>query len=143
MVMRIQQLELQPLNKYTIVLIPILIPLKLKEIKFRLDKMKKSHNTSKLFLMNTLLWNCRGMNKPSFYIAFKELVDYHKPVIVVLTKTKIDKARLPSYLPNLRFPNHDLVDAQGSSGVFCCFGLMIYKLRFWVSHCKNYILRLR
>lgn len=114
--MRIQQLELQPLNKYTIVLIPTLLQSNLKETKFSLDKIKMSQNASKPYLMNTILWNCRGMNQPNFCMAFKELVDYHKPVIVVLTETKIDHTRLPTYLPNLSFPNHDLVDAQGSSG---------------------------
>lgn len=66
--------------------------------------------------MNTFLWNCRGVSKPNFYTTFKELVNHHKPIIVILTETKIMSDRLPSYLPYLGFPNHDIVEAQGSSG---------------------------
>lgn len=36
--------------------------------------------------------------------------------MVILTKTKVRKERLPSFLPSLGFPNHDIVEAKGQSG---------------------------
>lgn len=56
------------------------------------------------------------MSKDNFYLAFKELVHHHKSFMVILTKTKVRKERLPSFLPSLGFPNHDIVEAKGQSG---------------------------
>lgn len=66
--------------------------------------------------MITFLWNCRGMIKPNFFLAFKELVDDHKPLIFILTETKVTKEKLPTYLLRLGFNNYDIVEAEGSSG---------------------------
>lgn len=58
------------------------------------------------------------MSKDNFYLAFKELVHHHKSFMVILTKTKVRKERLPSFLPSLGFPNHDIVEAKWqSSGI--------------------------
>ena len=54
------------------------------------------------FLMNMIIWNCRGALKPPFQSHVRELVQYHDPAILVLTETKIggDRAKeISSRLP--------------------------------------------
>lgn len=54
------------------------------------------------FLMNIIIWNCRGILKPSFQSHVKELVRNHDPAILVLMETRIrgEKAReISSRLP--------------------------------------------
>ena len=54
------------------------------------------------FLMNIIIWNCRGVLKPSFWSHVRELVRNHDPTTLVLMETKIggDKAReMSSRLP--------------------------------------------
>lgn len=113
--MRITQLQLQPLNKYTIVMIPSVITRNIAEIMKKLDQLKLDNKTPPSPMI-TLLWNCRGMNKPNFFLAFKDLIDHHKPYIVILTETKLTKDKLPPFLPKLGFPNYDMVEAEGNSG---------------------------
>ena len=54
------------------------------------------------FIMNIIIWNCRGALKPSFHSHVRELVRVHDPAILVLMETKIggNKAReISSRLP--------------------------------------------
>ena len=49
--------------------------------------------TSPTPIMNILIWNCRGAMKPTFKKTFLDLVEWHQPVILVITKTRIDGSR--------------------------------------------------
>lgn len=74
-------------------MIPTTFTTNMKEFQSRVDRLKKLHKPQP-YPMNTLLWNYRGVSKPNFYTTFKELVNHHKPIIVILTKTKIMSDRL-------------------------------------------------
>ncbi|KAM3284056.1 hypothetical protein P3S67_022854 [Capsicum chacoense] len=37
--------------------------------------------------MNFIIWNCRGSTRPDFRRNFRELLDFHKPALVVLLET--------------------------------------------------------
>lgn len=39
------------------------------------------------------LWHCRGAASQGFMQAFKDMVDFHKPTLVVLTETKLSGVR--------------------------------------------------
>lgn len=103
--MRAQELELQPENKYTIVLIPSILSPNIKKVPFNLDKLKQKQTTPHLYPMVTQIWNCRGMNKPNFMAAYKDLINHHKTYIIILTETKINKDKVLALLPSLGFSN--------------------------------------
>lgn len=66
--------------------------------------------------MNILMWNCRGADNQDFIHAFKDMIAYHKPTIVILTETKLAGSRALSTVETLGFPNHAHTDAKGNSG---------------------------
>ena len=41
-------------------------------------------------IMNILIWNCRVAMKPTFKKTTLDLVEWHQPVIFVITETRID-----------------------------------------------------
>lgn len=54
------------------------------------------------FLMNIIIWNCRGALKPSFKKHVRELVQFHDPSILVVMETRVggDRAReITCFLP--------------------------------------------
>ena len=56
------------------------------------DKSSLSHfdpTTTPYKIMNILIWNCRGAMKPQFKKTVMDLVEWHMPIIMVFTETRI------------------------------------------------------
>lgn len=70
--------------------------------------------------MIMLLWNCRGIGnqnfKINFKIHFKELLDYHKPSMVILTETKACGDEADNIMEYFNYPHSAKVDAIGNAG---------------------------
>ncbi|XP_030940993.1 uncharacterized protein LOC115965839 [Quercus lobata] len=54
-------------------------------------------------IMNILIWNCRGVMKPTFKKTVMDLVELHQLVIFVITKTRIDGPRADEIIRRLPF----------------------------------------
>ena len=68
------------------------------------------------FLMNTIIWNCRGALKPSFQSHVRELVQNHDPAILVLMETKIGGDRAKEISGRLPFDEAFHTDTIGYAG---------------------------
>lgn len=55
------------------------------------------------FLMNIIIWNCRGALKPFFQSHVRELVQNHNPAIHVVMETQIGGERTREITDRLRF----------------------------------------
>ena len=56
-----------------------------------------------IFMMNILVWNCRGALKPSFQNHVRELVQNHDPAIMVIMETKVRGERAREITDKLPF----------------------------------------
>lgn len=65
--------------------------------------------------MILLLWNCRGAANIDFLIAFKDLIAFHRPQVVVLTKMKVVRTREDNIFGKLGFNNFIKSDLEGLS----------------------------
>lgn len=54
-------------------------------------------------IMNILSWNRKGTMKPTFKKTILDLVEWHQPIIFVITKTRIDGLRADEIIKNLPF----------------------------------------
>lgn len=69
-----------------------------------------------LFLMNILVWNCRGALKPSFKRNIRELVWKHDPAIFVVMETRIGGERAREITDDLPFDGAIHTDTIGYAG---------------------------
>lgn len=60
-----------------------------------------------------LLWNYSGASNPHFHRNFMELVRVHKPLMVILTKTRIGGTRANLLCRSSGFPDYHIVDLVG------------------------------
>lgn len=67
--------------------------------------------------MIVIMWNCRGAASQGFMQAFKDMVDFHKPTLVILIETKLSGARATKVISRLGFQNHTHTDGN-SRGIF-------------------------
>lgn len=65
--------------------------------------------------MRLLSWNCRGLGKPQAVRELTDLVRVHKPRIVGLMETKIDRCRLDAIRQRLGF-KFGVFDREGIAG---------------------------
>ena len=56
-----------------------------------------------LFLMKIIIWNCRGVLKPSFQNRVRELVQNHNPAILVVMETRVGGERAREITNRLPF----------------------------------------
>lgn len=63
-----------------------------------------------------LLWNCRGIKNQGFKIHFRELLNYHKLAVVVLTETKAGWDEADEIMSHFNYPHTTKVDAEGLAG---------------------------
>lgn len=63
-----------------------------------------------------VLWNGRGIKNQTFAMHFKELLNYHKPALVVLTKTKCGGDEADEIVAKFQYPHSIKVDSQGALG---------------------------
>lgn len=64
--------------------------------------------------MNFIIWNCRGTKSQEFRLAFKEILDNYKPVLVVLLE--IHRENHQSLPTEFSFSNVAAVPAEGQAG---------------------------
>ena len=66
--------------------------------------------------MNILIWNCRGAMKPQFRKTVMDLVDWHSPILMVITETRMSGARVDEIIEALPFDGYAVADAIGFAG---------------------------
>lgn len=67
-------------------------------------------------MMNCLLWNCRGANKPSFCRSIRYLLKNFKTDVLAVFETHAEGDRAGRICRGLGFENSFKVDAAGHSG---------------------------
>ena len=70
------------------------------------DKSSRAHfesTTTPFKIMNILIWNCRGAMKPQFRQTVMDLVNWHMPLIMVITETRMSGARANEIIESLPF----------------------------------------
>ena len=73
--------------------------------------------TSKhIFLMNVIIWNCRGALKPTFQGHVRELIRIHNPAILVMMETKVGGERAKEITDRLPFDDVIHTDTIGYGG---------------------------
>jgi len=83
------------------------------------DKSSLAHfeSTSTPFkIMNVLIWNCKGAMKPQFRQTVMDLVNWHMPLIMVITETRMSGARANEIIESLPFDGAVMVDTIGFAG---------------------------
>ena len=66
--------------------------------------------------MNILIWNCRGAMKPQFKKTVMDLVDWHSPILMVITETRMSGARVDEIIEALPFDGYAVADTIGFAG---------------------------
>ena len=66
--------------------------------------------------MNNLIWNCRGAMKPQFRKTVMDLVEWHTPLLMVITETRISGARAVEMIESLPFDGLVVADIIGFAG---------------------------
>ena len=67
-------------------------------------------------IMNILIWNCRGAMKPQFRKKFMDLVEWHSPLLMVITETKMSGAKANEIIKLLPFDGAAMVNTIGFAG---------------------------
>ena len=66
--------------------------------------------------MNILIWNCRGAMKPQFRKTVMDLVEWHSPLLMVITETRMSGARAVEMIESLLFDGSVVADTIGFAG---------------------------
>lgn len=66
--------------------------------------------------MKLLVWNCRGTSRRGFAVALRNLLNMHKPEMVVLLEARISGANARRMIKSLGLKCFELVEAMGSVG---------------------------
>lgn len=66
--------------------------------------------------MLIILWNFSGANTRGFHAHMNELLNYHKPSLVTLTKTKLSGREADDHMQSFIYANSIQVDVEDSSG---------------------------
>ena len=69
-----------------------------------------------VFLMNIIVWNCRGVLKPSFQKYVRELVQNHDPAILVVMETRVGGEKARAITDNLLFDGAIHTNTIGYAG---------------------------
>ena len=67
-------------------------------------------------MMNILIWNCRGAMKPQFRKTVLDLVEWHAPLLMVITETRMSGARAIELIESLPFDGSVVADTIGFAG---------------------------
>ena len=67
-------------------------------------------------IMNILIWNCRGAMKPTFLKTALDLVEWHQPVIFIITETRLDGPRADGIIRKLPFDGAYSTETIGFAG---------------------------
>lgn len=66
--------------------------------------------------MNIILWNCRGALNPNFHQSVENIISYHSPSMMIMTKTRVGRARAKKIIDRLPFDGAVHVDTVGYAG---------------------------
>ena len=70
-------------------------------------------------IMNVLIWNCRGAMKPLFRKTVMYLVDWHNPIVMVITETRLSGAKADEIIETLPFDGAVVTDTISfASGIW-------------------------
>ena len=64
-------------------------------------------------IMNILIWNCRGVMKPQFRKTVMDLMEWHNPILMVITETKMSGSRASEMIETLPFDGAEVSDTIG------------------------------
>ena len=67
-------------------------------------------------IMNILIWNCRGAMKPQFRKTVMDLVEWHNPILMVITETRMSGSRVLEMIEMLPFDGAKVSDTIGFAG---------------------------
>ena len=67
-------------------------------------------------MMNILIWNCRGAMKPQFRKTVLDLVEWHAPLLMVITETRMSGAGAIELIESLPFDGSVVADTIGFAG---------------------------
>ena len=67
-------------------------------------------------MINILIWNCRGAMKPQFRNTVMDLVEWHTPMLMVITETRMSGARAIEMIESLPFDGSVIADTIGFAG---------------------------
>ena len=70
-------------------------------------------SSSSFKIMNILIWNCRGAMKPQFRKTVMDLVDWHSPILMVITENRMSGARANEIIEALPFDGYAVADTIG------------------------------
>ncbi|KAI8017739.1 hypothetical protein LOK49_LG04G00158 [Camellia lanceoleosa] len=65
---------------------------------------------------NILVWNCRGAGNSAFKHNMRELINNHKPEILILMETKVPFSSMGNFFNNMGFTAATIVDPTGRAG---------------------------
>ena len=68
------------------------------------------------FMMNIIIWNCRGALKPSFQSSVRDLVANHDPAILMVMETRIGSDKAKDITDRLPFQGALFIDSIGFAG---------------------------
>ncbi|CAL5359793.1 unnamed protein product [Camellia sinensis] len=72
--------------------------------------------TLPLLSMELLIWNCRGAGNDQFRRNLHELVQMHKPDMLILLETKVGLHKMGMFFNNLGYTASSHIDPTGRSG---------------------------
>lgn len=74
-------------------------------------------------MMNKIIvWNCRGAGSPKTITHLIDMIQYHKPPIVALIKTRLPSTKADVILAKTYLTDCVAVEAQGfTGGIWLCW----------------------
>ena len=74
-------------------------------------------------IMNIITWNCRGVMKPNFKKTLLDLVAWHKPIVMVITETRMGGDRANVIIRTLPFNGAYLTKTIGYAAGYGFYGI--------------------
>ena len=66
--------------------------------------------------MNIIVWNCRGALKPKFKQTVTDLINWHNPVVMIITETRVSGFRAKEVIQGLPFDGFAISETIGFAG---------------------------
>ena len=66
--------------------------------------------------MNIVVWNCRGALKAKFKQTMADLINWHKPVVMIITETRVNSFRAEEVIQGLPFDGFAMSETIGFAG---------------------------
>lgn len=73
-----------------------------------------------LFMMNIIIWNCRGVGRKSFPDLIRDLKIKYDTCFIILLETHVSGCRVEEIIKKMGFDNSFVSEAQGHSGGIWC-----------------------